>query len=63
MWSHDSTANTLFRYDLYTDIDDVMTEEDQEADEEAIEQEHQDHLRLKAEESELKQKADLLGQL
>ena len=62
-WAHDSTANSLFRYDPYTDADDFITEEEQEAEEEAIEQEHQDHVRLKAEESELKHKAGLLGQL
>jgi hypothetical protein len=62
-WAHDSTANSLFRYDPYTDADDFRTEEEQEAEEEAIEQENQDHLSLKAEESEAKQKAGLLGQL
>jgi hypothetical protein len=46
-WAHDSTANSLFRYDPYTDADDFRTEEAQEAEEEAIEQEHQDHLSLK----------------
>jgi hypothetical protein len=62
-WAHDSTANSLFRYDPYTDADDFRIEEAQEAEEEAIEQEHQDHLSLKAEEFELKRKAGLLGQL
>ncbi|GEM_PF-5933977 len=62
-WAHDSTAITLFRYDQYTDVDDVISEEKEESEEDDIEQEHQDHMHLKAEESELKQKAGLLGQL
>ncbi|MFP5492443.1 MAG: hypothetical protein ACLGG0_13145 [Bacteriovoracia bacterium] len=50
-WVHESTANYLFRYDHYTDFNDLEDENELEAFEEAIEQEHQDLLDLKAEES------------
>ena len=49
--------NYMFRYQSYTDVGDIEDEEEQEAVEDYIEQEHEDYLRLKAEESELKQKA------
>lgn len=51
--------NYFFRYDAYTDVDDFEDEEELEAEQEAIEKEHQDHLILKAEEAERKKKGQL----
>ncbi len=50
-WSWESTKNYIFHYDAYTDIDDYEDEEELEAEQEAIEKEHEDHLLLKSEES------------
>jgi hypothetical protein len=58
-WSWESSKNYLFRYDAYTDVDDFEDEEELEAEQEAIEQEHQDHLLLKAEEAERKKEGQL----
>lgn len=58
-WSWESTKNYLFRYDAYTDVDDYEDEDELEDEQEAIEKEHQDYLRLKAEESELKKEGQL----
>lgn len=46
-WVFDSTANNLFRYEYYTDIDDEITESDEEDTDEAIQKEHEDYLKLK----------------
>ena len=42
--------------DAYTDVDDFEDEEELEAEQEAIEKEHQDYLLLKVEETERKKK-------
>lgn len=55
-WIYESTMNYMFRYQAYTDVEDFEDEDEQEAVEEYIEKEHQDYLRLKAEESEQKLK-------
>ncbi|MFP5491050.1 MAG: hypothetical protein ACLGG0_06095 [Bacteriovoracia bacterium] len=55
-WIYESTMNYMFRYQAYTDLEDLEDEDEQEAVEEYIEKEHQDYLLLKAEESELKLK-------
>ncbi len=55
-WVYESTMNYMFRFQAYTDVDDFEDEEEQEAVEEYIEKEHQDYMRLKAEESEQKLK-------
>ena len=57
-WAYESTtANYLFRYDRYTEVDDTEDEDKLDAEEEAVEKEHQDYLHLKAEETEQKLKA------
>lgn len=48
--------NYMFRYQAYTDVEDVEDEDELDAIEEYIEKEHQDYLCLKAEESEQKKK-------
>lgn len=58
-WSWESTKNYVFRYDAYTDIDDYEDEDELEREEEAIEKEHEDHLLLKSEESELAHEGQL----
>ncbi|HXH76680.1 MAG TPA: hypothetical protein VNJ08_17045 [Bacteriovoracaceae bacterium] len=58
-WVYESSINYMFRYQSYTDVEDLEDEEEQEAVEEYIEKEHEDYLRLKTEESDLKQKAGL----
>lgn len=55
-WVYESTMNYMFRFQAYTDVDDIEDEEEQEAVEEYIEKEHQDYLLFKAEESEQKLK-------
>ena len=58
-WSWESTKNYVFSYDAYTDIDDYEDEEELEAEQEAIEKEHEDHLLLKSEESKLAHEGQL----
>lgn len=58
-WSWESTKNYVFRYDAYTDIDDYEDEEDLDAEEEAIEKEHEDYLLLKSEASKLANEGQL----
>jgi hypothetical protein len=55
-WVYESRMNYMFRYQSYTDVEDMEDEEEQEAAEEYIEREHDDYLRLKAVESEQKNK-------
>lgn len=51
-WVYESTLNYMFRYQTYTDVEDFEDEDELEATEEYIEKEHQDYMRLKAEETE-----------
>ncbi len=53
-WVFESSSNHMFRYEFYTDVDDEITEADEEIIDEAIEQEHQEYLQLKLDESENK---------
>lgn len=51
--------NYMLRYQSYTDVDDFEDEEELETATDDIEKEHQDHLLLIAEESDLKKKGQL----
>lgn len=53
-WVYESSTNYLFKYERYTDIEDEINEDDEDAIEEEIEKEHEDYLKLKKEQQKLK---------